>query len=100
MATLERRQALQKAGDLYLICLPPTFCHSGPAFGSALKSQPFQGPPVAPARCISSRGFMAGKGNFPPLEETTSAAHGVGRDSSTEGVAVGCPVSAFNATVG
>ncbi len=35
---------------------------------------------------------MAGKGKFPPLEEMTSAAYGVGRDSVAEAFAEGAPL--------
>jgi len=35
---------------------------------------------------------MAGKGKFPPLEETTSTAYGVDRDAVSEALAEGCPV--------
>ena len=61
-----------------------------PAFGSAR----------AHTRSVHflKRQHFVGMGEEPPLEGKTSAAYGVGRDSIADGVAVGCPVSAFIAT--
>ena len=63
-------------------------CFPAPAFGSAWR----------PRSVLSRRGIVSGIGRALPLQETTSAAYGVGRDSVANVTAVGCPVSAFIAT--
>ncbi len=53
---------------------------------------------IAPARCISLKGYSVGIGRASPLRKMTSAAYGVGRDSIADDTAVGCPVSPFFAS--
>jgi len=38
---------------------------------------------------------MVKKGKFPPLEEKTSAAYGIGGDSIAEALPEGCPTRLF-----
>jgi hypothetical protein len=64
--------------------------NSGPGLGFQARPSGARG--RAPARCISRRGFVTEIGRKSPLRKMTSAAYGVGRDSTVDALAERCPV--------